>query len=62
MAVGAQDDEVFDVRAVEVDRTVDEIVHLHDALGHLEADGARLAARRSRAATSSALRRAHVRS
>ena len=42
MTVGADDDEVFDVGAVEFDRTVDEIVEARRARRHLEADRARL--------------------
>ena len=41
MAVGAQEDEVFDVRAVELDRAVHEVVEARRALGHAEADRAR---------------------
>ena len=41
MTVGAKDDEIFDVRAVERDWAVDEIPELHGAVGHLETDRAR---------------------
>ena len=41
MAVGSEDDEVFDVRAVERDRPVHEIVEAHRAGRHVKADRAR---------------------
>ena len=41
MTVGAEDDEVFDVGAVELDRPVHEVVEARRARGHLEANGAR---------------------
>ncbi len=42
LAVGAKQDEILDVRAVELDRPVNEIVEAGDAFRHAEADGARL--------------------
>src|SRR5688572_5573568 len=50
MAVRPQDDEVLEMSAIELDRTVDEIAEPGDALGHVEADrlrNARLLFRRS---------------
>ena len=41
MAIGALNDEVLDVRAVELDRAVDQIVEARRALRDAEADGAR---------------------
>ena len=41
MAVGAEDHEVLDVRAVELDRPVDEIVDAHRAVGHPKSHGPR---------------------
>src|SRR5713101_4914732 len=41
MAVGSQEDEVFDVRAVELDGAVNEVVEAHDPFRDTEADGAR---------------------
>src|SRR5436190_12369361 len=41
MAVGSENHEVFDVRAVELDPSVNEIVERHCAYGYAYADGAR---------------------
>ena len=62
LAVGAQQDEVLDVRAVELDRPVHEIVEARRPVGHAETDDARQSRSRSRAAISSASARQQVRS
>src|SRR5262245_6344229 len=41
MAVGPEDHEVLDVRAVELDRPVHQILEAHDACGYMHANGAR---------------------
>jgi len=41
VAVGAQDDEVFDVRVVETDRAADQVFEARGARWHQKADGAR---------------------
>src|SRR5579864_9609951 len=42
MAVGPEDHEIFEIRAIEIDRTVDEVGEHGPAFGHEESNRARL--------------------